>query len=212
MRALPKDEKDERQRKHKLDQALLGHDPEKWVKSNGYIRDEVQDSVAYKELCLPPPVLSKHKFSCCQPMYMQVHRFLGSRKWAHAHPESPAGGIAWIDIFILSNLILTVTVTITACLMILFEETDYDDKWFGLDLTDAFGAAICHTLIPFALILNISMVLVGVFDGANQRPVMVGNNLLALAMCLNVASIFALVLFTWYFARSSTHNTNTIPK
>ena len=93
-----------RKKQQKADQAMLGYDPDKWVRSNGYSRDEHQESVDYKQLCMPPPVSSKHKFSHCQPMYMQVHRFLGNRKWPPAHPESPASGITGTELFALFDL------------------------------------------------------------------------------------------------------------
>ena len=34
-------------------------------------------------------------------MYEQVHSFLSAREWAYAHPESEAGGITWLEAFIL---------------------------------------------------------------------------------------------------------------
>ena len=77
--------------------------------------------------------------------------------------------LTWIDIFILSNLIFIVISTVTACVMIFFEESDYDDKWFGADMTDAFGKAICYTQAPFVIVLNLVLVLVGVAEGQKDK-------------------------------------------
>ena len=114
--------------------------------------------------------------------------------------------LTWIDVFILSNLIFNVIATATACLMILFEETDHDEVWFGLDLTEAFGKAICYTQIPFVILLNVIMVAVGQSEGSKSASVMNGNNLLALALCLNLASVLVLVLCTWYVAQRTTND------
>ena len=94
-------EKEEREKTAKVEKAVLGYDPNKWIKSNGTIRKEDPTSVQYEKLPLPPPVRGKHKFKHCQCLYEQVHRFLADRRWAYAHPESTAGGITWTEVFIL---------------------------------------------------------------------------------------------------------------
>ena len=114
--------------------------------------------------------------------------------------------LTWIDIFILSNLIFIVISTVTACVMIFFEESDYDDKWFGADMTDAFGKAICYTQAPFIIVLNLVLVLVGVAEGQKDKSEITGNSLLALSLCLNLASVLGLVLCTWHVARRSTND------
>ena len=84
-----------------MKKAALGYDPNKCVKSNGTIRKEDPTLVLYEKLQPPPPVKGKHKFTHCQCLYEQVHKFLANRSWAHAHPESTAGGITWTEVFIL---------------------------------------------------------------------------------------------------------------
>ena len=96
--------KEERLKRSKVDQARLGYDPEKWIKANGIIRSEELEEGTYRELLMPPPVKGKHKYSFCQDQYEQVRHFLRSRRWAHAHLESTAGGVTWLELFTLFDL------------------------------------------------------------------------------------------------------------
>ena len=50
---------------------------------------------------LPQPTRGKHRYQHCQRLYEEVHSFLNDRSWAHAHPESTAGGITWAELFVL---------------------------------------------------------------------------------------------------------------
>jgi len=94
-------EKEEREKEAVIQKATLGYDPSKAIKSRGTIRKENTTSIRYSSLQLPPPIRGKHRFRQCQCMYEQAHRFLAARKWAHAQPESEAGGITWLELFIL---------------------------------------------------------------------------------------------------------------
>ena len=94
-------EKDERDKDKKIDKALLGYDPMKWVKSDAEIKNEDQSSLSFEKIEFPAPTRSKHRFHFCQRLYEEVHRFLNDRSWAHAHPESTAGGVAWAELFVL---------------------------------------------------------------------------------------------------------------
>ena len=80
---------------------MLGYDAEKWIKSNGKIRKEDQATITFHKLTMPPPVKGRHKFTHCQRLYEQVRNFLEERKWTPAHQESDAGGITWLEMFIL---------------------------------------------------------------------------------------------------------------
>ena len=73
-------------------------------------------------------------------------------------------------------------------------------------MTDAFGKAICYTQIPFVIFLNLVLVLVGVTEGQKDKSEITGNSLLALSLCLNLASVLGLVLCTWHVARRSTND------
>jgi len=68
--------------------------------------------------------------------------------------------LTWIDIFILNNLIINVTATVNSCLLILFEEREWDN------LHDALGMATCYTQIPFVFIINIALLVIGYTEGA----------------------------------------------
>ena len=68
-------------------------DPDKWAKTEVNIRSEDQNEVDYKQLEMPPPIKGKHKFSHCQKLYEDVHRFMQHREWAYAHPEGNASGM-----------------------------------------------------------------------------------------------------------------------
>jgi len=100
--------------------------------------------------------------------------------------------LTWIDIFILNNLIINVTATVNSCLLILFEEREWDN------LHAALGMATCYTQIPFVFIINISLLLIGVSEGAKEKTDVKEGVLLIIGLCLNFASILVLVICTWY--------------
>ena len=50
---------------------------------------------------MPPHIEGKHKFSHCQKLYEDVHRFMQQREWAYAHPEGSASGMTWTEMFVL---------------------------------------------------------------------------------------------------------------
>ena len=102
--AIASVEKEERGIAARTEKAILGYDPAKVIKSSGAIRKEDPSMVQYVSLQLPPPVKGKRKFKHCQTMYEQIHAFLGHRRWAHAHPQSEAGGSTWAEIFILFDI------------------------------------------------------------------------------------------------------------
>ena len=73
----------------------------KWVKSDAEIKNEDQSRHTFEKIELPTPTNGKHRFHFCQSLYEEVHNFLNDRSWAHAHPESTAGGVAWAELFVL---------------------------------------------------------------------------------------------------------------
>ena len=97
---MPQKKKNVRKGKQ-VDKAVLGYDPDKWIKSNVQIRSEDRASTEYTHLNLPPPIRGKHRFMQYQKMYEEVHAFMGQRRWAYAHPESSASGVTWAELFIL---------------------------------------------------------------------------------------------------------------
>ena len=46
-------EKEERTRDKEVQKAILGHDPEKWIKSNVEIRDEEQEGQEFEKIKVP---------------------------------------------------------------------------------------------------------------------------------------------------------------
>ena len=50
---------------------------------------------------MPPPIKGKHKYSHCQKLYEDVHRFMQHTEWAYAHPEGNASGMTWTEMFVL---------------------------------------------------------------------------------------------------------------
>ena len=55
----------------------------------------------FEKIVLPSPTRGKHRSQSCQRFYEEVHNFLNDRSWAHAHPESTAGGVTWAELFVL---------------------------------------------------------------------------------------------------------------
>ena len=94
-------EKEERAKAGRIRKALLGYDAEKWIKSNGKIRKETQETITFQKLNMPPPTKGRHKFAHCQRLYEEVRNFLEERRWAPARQDCEAGGITWIELFIL---------------------------------------------------------------------------------------------------------------
>ena len=69
-------EKEERINDHTILKALLGYDPQKWVKTEAEIRDEEQLEVDYQSIEIIQPTRGKHRFAHCQVLYEEVHAFL----------------------------------------------------------------------------------------------------------------------------------------
>ena len=104
--------------------------------------------------------------------------------------------MTWIDSFILSNLIVNVIATVSSCLMILFEERE----WEHLHL--ALGNATCYTQIPFAVVLNLCLTAIGFTEGAKEVADLKETSLLLVGLSLNLASILALLICMLYLYRS----------
>jgi len=68
--------------------------------------------------------------------------------------------LKWIDIFILNNFITNVKATVNLCLLIMFEEHEWDN------FHDALGMATCYTQISFVFIINIALLVIGYTKGA----------------------------------------------
>ena len=81
-------EKEERAKEKQVNKALLGYDPEKWLKSEVLLRSEDQLNTKYTKLAMPPPIGGKHRFSHCQKLYEEVHSFMMQRDWAILGPCS----------------------------------------------------------------------------------------------------------------------------
>jgi len=100
--------------------------------------------------------------------------------------------LTWIDTFILNNLIINVNATVNSCLLIMFEEREWDD------LHNALGMATCYTSIPFVFIINLSLLVIGYTEGAKEKTDVKETVLLLIGLSLNLMSILALVICTWY--------------
>jgi hypothetical protein len=96
--------KELRAKQQVADKATLGYDPEKWVRADGRVRHEDKDTTEYHKLNIQPAVQGRHKHSKCQTQYEEVHAFIAGREWAHAHAESNAAGITWLELFVLFDL------------------------------------------------------------------------------------------------------------
>lgn len=94
-------EKEKRAKDKQVSKAVLGYDPDKWIRTGINIRSEVQNDINYKKLEMPPAIKGKHKDSYCQTLYEDVHRLMQQREWAYAHPEGSASGMTWTEMFIL---------------------------------------------------------------------------------------------------------------
>ena len=100
--------------------------------------------------------------------------------------------LTWIDSFILNNLIINVTATVSSCLMIWFEEREWEDLHLAL------GNATCYTQIPCAVFMNLSLVLIGFTEGAKEVADLKEANLLLVGLAFNLASILALIICLLY--------------
>jgi len=100
--------------------------------------------------------------------------------------------LTWIDTFILNNLIINVSATVNSCLLILFEEREWDD------LHNALGMATCYTSIPFVFIINISLLMIGYTEGGKEKTDVKETVLLLIGLSLNLMSIVALVICFLY--------------
>ena len=97
-------EKEEREKAAKVRKAVLGYDAEKWIRSSGKIRKETQATTTYHKLIMPPPIKGRHKYTQCQRLYEEVRKFIDERRWTPAPQESEAGGITWMELFILFDI------------------------------------------------------------------------------------------------------------
>jgi len=97
-------EKEERKKDHDVQKALLGYDPETWLKIDAEIRVEELEEEEYQSLSLIPPTKGKHRFAHCQVLYEEVHVFLTERRWAPAQVDSEFGGVTWVELFALFDL------------------------------------------------------------------------------------------------------------
>ena len=97
-------EKEERKKYHTVQKALLGYDPEKFLKTDAEIRDEDQEQQEYQRIAMIPPTKGKHRFSHCQAFYEEVHAFLKVRAWAPAQTDSEIAGVTWIELFALFDI------------------------------------------------------------------------------------------------------------
>ena len=64
-------EKEGRANDRTIQKALLGYDPEKWVKTDVEIRGEEQIEVGYQSINSSNPPKGKHRFAHCQVLYMR---------------------------------------------------------------------------------------------------------------------------------------------
>ena len=86
---------------HAVHKALLGYDPEKWLKTDAETRAEELEDSEYQSLNLTLPTKGKHRFAHCQILYEEVHAFLNGRRWAPAQVDSDVGGVTWVELFAL---------------------------------------------------------------------------------------------------------------
>ena len=89
-------EKEERERDHTIQKALLGSDPLKWIKADVEVRGEGRLEVEYQELETIPPSRGLHRFAHCHVLYEEVHDLIKKRKWAPAQIDTEVAGITWI--------------------------------------------------------------------------------------------------------------------
>ena len=71
------------------------------MKADANVRDESQLEVEYREVKSITPTKGNHKFIHRQKLYEEVHNFLSKRKWAPVQVDTDAGGITWIELFVL---------------------------------------------------------------------------------------------------------------
>ena len=94
-------EKEERKKNLEVQKAIVGYDPEKWMKTNVQLRDDDQAHQTFQAFALPPLIKGKHKFAYCQHIYKEIHAFLQEREWAPIQAETETGGTTWLELFIL---------------------------------------------------------------------------------------------------------------
>ena len=93
-------EKAERAKQQLIQQAMLGYDPEKWIKAKAMIRDEEHLEIEYQSIETITPSKGKHRFSHCQTLYEEVHSFINERRWAPVNVDSETAGTTWLELFI----------------------------------------------------------------------------------------------------------------
>lgn len=97
--AITKAEKEERQKRYTTRKATLGYDTNKFLKTNIRIRDERNHQVQYERLEIAPPATGRHRFTHCQTLYRDVHKFHSQRMWALANDTPQVSGVTWIELF-----------------------------------------------------------------------------------------------------------------
>ena len=96
-------EKERRAKDKQVSKVVLGYDPDNWANTEVNIRSEDQNEVGYRMLEMPPPIKGKQKYSYCQTLYEDVHKFMQHREWACAHPEGEVSGMTWTEMFVLCD-------------------------------------------------------------------------------------------------------------
>ena len=94
-------EKEERAKRRKVNQVLIGYNPDAWAKTDAQIRNRQEDEVTFYNILLPKPLEGKHRFSDKAGLYRSIHRFLANRQWAKAPTDRDTAGTTWLELFIL---------------------------------------------------------------------------------------------------------------
>ena len=99
--AITNVEKEERQKRSTVRTATLGYDTNKFLKTKVCIRDERSQQIHYDKLEITPPATGRHRFTFCQTMYRDIHRFHAHRMWASANDTQQVSGVTWLELFAL---------------------------------------------------------------------------------------------------------------
>lgn len=94
-------EKEERERRKKVQKLILGYNPDLWKITDIRIRNYVEDDCNFQPIHLPNPLQGKHKFSNCNGLYLSIHAFINQRLWAPADEQSTTAGMSWLELFCL---------------------------------------------------------------------------------------------------------------
>ena len=101
--AITKAEKEERQKRSTIRTVTLGYDTNKFLKTKVCIRDERSQQIHYEKLEIAPPSTGRHRFTFCQTMYRDIHRFHAQRMWVPANDTHQVSGVTWLELFALST-------------------------------------------------------------------------------------------------------------